>query len=144
MLVRIDEASELPLYAQIASSVREDIATGRVVPGQVLPPAREIAAGLEINVHTVLRAYQLLRDEGLVDLKRRRGAVITAAAGAIAELREEVSALVAHAASLGVSPALLAAVVATAAPTPEPPTPLGKAAPSASEALAAAPRKAAA
>ncbi|QYM75542.1 GntR family transcriptional regulator [Leucobacter luti] len=126
MLVRIDEASELPLYTQIANSVREDIASGRVGPGQVLPPAREVATGLEINVHTVLRAYQLLRDEGLVDLKRRRGAVITAAAGAVAELRGEVAALVAHAASLGVSPALLASVVATTTPAPVPPAPLGR------------------
>ncbi|MBL3700648.1 GntR family transcriptional regulator [Leucobacter luti] len=126
MLVRVDEASELPLYAQIANSVRGDIAAGRVVAGQVLPPAREVAAGLEINVHTVLRAYQLLRDEGLVDLKRRRGAVITDAAGAVAELRGDVSALLARAAQLGVSPALLAAVVA-ATPPPTPPTPLGRA-----------------
>lgn len=116
MLIRVDESSERAIYAQIADSVRTDISLGRISPGTVLPPAREIAAGLGINVHTVLRAYQLLRDEGLIDLKRRRGAVVTQAAAAIADLRAEVQALVARAATLGVSPDALAALVAGSAP----------------------------
>lgn len=123
MLVRITESSEHPLYAQIAASVREDIAAGRLAPGAALPPARELSAGLEINVHTVLRAYQLLRDEGLIDLKRRRGAVITPAAGAMAELRGEVAALVQRAVDLGVSGAALAALVASAVPAALSPDP---------------------
>ncbi|GAA1598937.1 GntR family transcriptional regulator [Leucobacter chromiireducens] len=118
MLVRITDESELPLYAQIAASLREDIAAGRLSPGAALPPARELAAGLEINVHTVLRAYQLLRDEGLIDLKRRRGAVVTPAAGAMAELRADVTALVERAVQLGLSGAALAALVASAVPVP--------------------------
>ena len=116
MLIRVDEASERPLYAQIADSIRSDLAAGRVVPGAVLPPARDVAAGLGINVHTVLRAYQDLRDEGLVDLRRRRGAVVTAAAAGVAELRAEVQELVNRAAALGVAPSTLAAVVAGIAP----------------------------
>lgn len=115
MLIRVNEASELPIYVQIANSVREDIAAGKLSIGDVLSPAREVASGLQINVHTVLRAYQLLRDEGLVDLRRRRGAVITAAAGAVADLRSDVAALLQRAVALGVSPQLLAAVVASAA-----------------------------
>ncbi|WP_416443196.1 GntR family transcriptional regulator [Leucobacter sp. HNU] len=70
MLVRIDAASERPIYAQIADSIRGSIAAQHVFAGQLLPPAREIAAGLGINAHTVLHAYQELRDEGLVDLRR--------------------------------------------------------------------------
>ncbi len=116
MLIRVDEASERPIYAQIADSVRSDIVARRVGPGTVLPPARDVAAGLGINVHTVLRAYQDLRDEGLVDLRRRRGAVITAAADGVAELRDEVQALVNRAASLGIAPGTLAAVVESVAP----------------------------
>ncbi|WP_125098981.1 GntR family transcriptional regulator [Leucobacter chromiireducens] len=118
MMIRISEDSELPLYAQIAHSVRTDIAAGRLVAGQALPPAREVAAGLELNVHTVLRAYQLLRDEGLIELKRRRGAVVTPAAGAMAELRTEVAALVERAVQLGLSGAALAALVSNAIPGP--------------------------
>ncbi len=111
MLVRVDEASDLPLYAQIAESIRGDLVAGRLTPGMALPPAREIAAGLRINVHTVLRAYQVLRDEGLIDLKRRRGAVVTDAAAALGTLRADVIALRGRAAKLGVPPTLLAALV---------------------------------
>lgn len=121
MLIRINEASDRPIYAQIADSVRADVASGRIGPGGPLPPAREVATGLGINVHTVLRAYQQLRDEGLIDLKRRRGAVVTSAAAGLVELRGEVRALVDHAARLGVGPALLAALVAETPPEPQPP-----------------------
>lgn len=115
MLIRVDPASERAIYEQIADSVRAGIASGRVRAGETLPPARSLAAGLEVNQHTVLHAYQLLRDEGLVDLRRGRGAVVTAAAGAIAELHREAQALAARAAELGVGSAALAALVVSAA-----------------------------
>ena len=115
MLIRIDEASERPIYAQIADSVRGDMLSGRIAPGAVLPPAREVATGLGANVHTVLRAYQLLRDEGLVDLKRRRGAVVTAAAAHLSQLSGEIDALVARARDLGVTAEALSAMVAVRA-----------------------------
>ncbi|XPP26395.1 MAG: GntR family transcriptional regulator [Leucobacter sp.] len=112
MLIRMDPASERAIYEQIADSVRAGIAAGRVRVGETLPPARELAAGLEVNQHTVLHAYQLLRDEGLVDLRRGRGAVVTPLAAAVAELYREAQALAAHAAALGVAPAALAALIA--------------------------------
>ncbi|QBE48350.1 GntR family transcriptional regulator [Leucobacter triazinivorans] len=115
MLVRVNEASERPIYAQIADSVRGDILGGRIGPGTVLPPAREVATGLEVNVHTVLRAYQQLRDEGLIDLKRRRGAVVTARATGMAALHDEVRDLVERAAGLGIGSDALAALVQSAA-----------------------------
>lgn len=121
MLIRIDEASDRPIYAQIAESVRSDVAAGRIGAGASLPPAREVATGLGINVHTVLRAYQQLRDEGVIDLRRRRGAVVTAAAAGLAELRGEVRALVSRASQLGVNQALLAALVAETSGDPRPP-----------------------
>ena len=68
MLIRIDPSSERAIYAQIADSVRASIAAGRGRPGETLPPARVLAQGLDVNQHTVLHAYQLLRDEGFVDL----------------------------------------------------------------------------
>ena len=75
MLVRIDPGSTAPLFEQVAASLRRAVADGTLTAGEQLPPARELAGSLEINVHTVLRAYALLRDEGLIDLRRRRGAV---------------------------------------------------------------------
>lgn len=111
MLIKIDAESTRPLFEQVASSVRADILAGRLVPGDRLPTARDVAETLEINLHTVLRAYQELRDERLIDLRRGRGAVISASAAPLAELAGDVAQLVRRAASLGVSPATLAAIV---------------------------------
>ncbi|WP_194764819.1 GntR family transcriptional regulator [Microbacterium sp. UFMG61] len=111
MLIRIDADSARPLFDQVAASVRADVLTGRLGPGDRLPAARELADALEINLHTVLRAYQQLRDEGLIDLRRGRGAVVAASAAPLAELSQDITALVARAASLGVSPTTLAALI---------------------------------
>ncbi|GGD73659.1 GntR family transcriptional regulator [Microbacterium murale] len=111
MLIRIDAESSRPLFEQVASSVRGDILAGRLLPGDRLPSAREVAEALDINLHTVLRAYQQLRDEALIDLRRGRGAVVSASAAPLAELASDVSALVHRAATLGITPATLAALV---------------------------------
>lgn len=82
MLIRIDPASGVPLYEQLAASVRAQLADGSIVAGERLPGARDLARELGINLHTVLRGYNLLRDEGLLELRRGRGAVVTGAADA--------------------------------------------------------------
>jgi len=102
MLIRIDPASTAPLYEQVAASVRRAVADGGIEPGSTLPPARELAGSLEINVHTVLRAYAVLRDEGLIDLRRRRGAVVLGGADARARLAELIWELISEARKDGV------------------------------------------
>lgn len=116
MLIRIDAASERSIYEQIADSLRASIARGEIGAGDALPSARAVATGLDVHQHTVLHAYQQLRDEGLVDLRRGRGAVVTAAATGIVALFGEARRLAAKAAGLGVAPAALAAIVLHAAP----------------------------
>lgn len=74
----VDPSSPTPLYAQVAECVRLAMAHGVVSIGDRLPAAREVAELLDINVHTVLHAYQVLRDEGLIELRRGRGAVVVA------------------------------------------------------------------
>ncbi|MGO1628269.1 MAG: GntR family transcriptional regulator, partial [Microbacterium sp.] len=79
MLIRIDPTREEPVFTQIAASIRGDIVAGSVGEGDRLPSAKQVAASLGVNLHTVLHAYQQLRDDGLVDMRPGRGAVVTAA-----------------------------------------------------------------
>lgn len=111
MLLTMGAQSDRPLFEQVAASVRAAIAAGRVRPGDRLPPAREIAAGLGVNLHTVLHAFQELRDEGLIEVRRGRGAIVTVAAASLADLHADVEALVARARRLGITPDTLAALI---------------------------------
>jgi GntR family transcriptional regulator len=106
VLIGIDPASPVPLGDQVAAAVRRNIAAGAVGPGDRLPAARDLAASLDVNVHTVLRGYQQLRDEGLIELRRGRGAVVSATATADElELAEAAGRLVAAARRLGLAEA---------------------------------------
>ena len=111
MLIRIDPAAGVPLFDQLAAAVRAEIGRGALRPGDRLPPARELADSLDLNIHTVLHAYQELRDEGLVDLRRGRGATVTDKAAPSSELLGAVRALTTEARRLGVAPATLVAMI---------------------------------
>ena len=111
MLIRIDPASSVPLFEQLASSVRAQVLSGAAVAGERLPSARELATSLDINVHTVLHAYQALRDEGLIELRRGRGAVLTEKATALSGLEAHLTALIDEARRLGVSAPTLTTLI---------------------------------
>jgi len=76
VLIRVDPARDVPLADQIAAAVRRGIAEGSAPAGTRLPAARELADSLQVSVHTVLAGYQQLRDEGLIELRRGRGATV--------------------------------------------------------------------
>src|SRR4051812_47231852 len=76
MLVRILGHDDSPLYSQIAGQLRRAITEGKVQQGERLPPARELAESLQVHMHTVLRAYDELRQEGLLEVRRGRGVVV--------------------------------------------------------------------
>ncbi len=94
MLLRVDHESSVSLHEQIAGGLRAAIAGGELSPGERLPPARQLAQGLDVNVHTLLRAMQALRDEGLLEMRRGRGTAVTGAAPKLASFTELAQKLV--------------------------------------------------
>jgi GntR family transcriptional regulator len=103
MLLHLDTSGGLPLYRQIAGAVRRAMREGQVGGGDRLPAARDLARSLDVNMHTVLRAYRDLADQGLIELRRGRGAVVRRGADEMAELRHLVAALADEAKRRGVS-----------------------------------------
>jgi GntR family transcriptional regulator len=103
VLIRIDAAANSDLHEQIAAQVRRAISDGKVEPGEQLPPARELAASLDVNMHTVLRAYAALRDEGLVEMRRGRGVTIANAGTSRSRVVELARELIAEARRHGMS-----------------------------------------
>ena len=76
MVIRIDQSDEVPIYLQIRDQIIEGIARGELSSGDSLPSVRQLAADLGINLHTVNKAYAVLRDEGYVAMRGRKGAFI--------------------------------------------------------------------
>lgn len=77
MAIKLDMTSPVPLYIQIKNQIIVAIASGDYEPGARLPSVRAFAEELEVNMHTVNKAYLLLRDEGYITLDRRRGGVVS-------------------------------------------------------------------
>ena len=75
--VKVDRNDPSDLHEQVAGEIRRAIADGEAKPGERLPPAKDLAAVLEVNTNTVLRALRQLRDEGLLDFRRGRGITVT-------------------------------------------------------------------
>lgn len=124
MLILIDPSAGGPIYEQIAGSIRAQVASGQLNPGDRLPSARDLAEQLDVNLHTILKAYQELRDEGTLDLRRGRGAVITDHAATLKTLADEVDNLARRARSIGVTgDALVSLVRARTTETPPPTDP---------------------
>lgn len=78
MLFGVDEKDPRPLYEQIVTQVKGAVAEGRLSVGEILPGVRELAEGLGVNLHTVHKAYQRLRDAGVIDLRVGRRARVAA------------------------------------------------------------------
>jgi len=103
MLWRVDPRDPEPLYAQIAGVVRRALGEGTLHPGDRLPSGKDLATSLDVNLHTVLRAYQELRDEGVIELRRGRGAVVIASRSGVSRLGALVDELISQAERLGIS-----------------------------------------
>ena len=90
--VNIDRQDPTDLFEQVAGEIRRAIADGEAKPGERLPPAKDLAAVLDVNTNTVLRALRLLRDEGLLEFRRGRGISVvgTPERGAVVQRAKEL------------------------------------------------------
>ncbi|MBP8303290.1 MAG: GntR family transcriptional regulator [Phycisphaerae bacterium] len=76
MQVRIDHASDRPVYQQIMDQVKRDIALGRLLREERLPTVRQLAQDLAINPNTIAKAYRQLEQEGVIVTKAGAGAFV--------------------------------------------------------------------
>lgn len=76
MRFRIDRDEERPIYVQIVDEVRLSIMLGLLKPGDRLPPVRELAKQLNINLHTVRQAYSLLSEHLIVSCRPGAGTIV--------------------------------------------------------------------
>lgn len=77
LLLQLNFESEIPIYTQINHQIIEGIAKGYLVPGQRLPSVRQMAEDLGINLHTVNKAYNLLKNEKLISIHRQKGVFVS-------------------------------------------------------------------
>mgnify|MGYP000357466126 FL=1 len=76
MLIEIDFNSDEAIYMQVRNQIIMGIATAEIREGDALPSVRQMAQAVGINMHTVNKASSLLRQEGFIQLDRRKGAVV--------------------------------------------------------------------
>jgi GntR family transcriptional regulator len=77
MHITIDEADARPIYRQVADELKTLIALGELREGAALPPVRQLAADLGVNLNTVAAAYRELQGEGLLSVRHGAGAVVS-------------------------------------------------------------------
>ena len=99
MLIEIDFNSEEALYIQLINQIIIGIATDQIREGDTLSSVRQLADNIGINMHTVNKAYSVLKQEGFLRVDRRRGAVIaldTDKMRTISEMRRDLSVILAR------------------------------------------------
>ncbi len=107
MQVHISQNDGVPIYLQIVQQVKYLVASGRLAPGEELPPIRVLAEQLLINPNTVARAYRELELAGVVSKRRTAGTYVSDSGSPLARrerlkiLTERIDALLAEARQLG-------------------------------------------
>ena len=98
--IEIDFNSEEAIYLQLKNQIMWAIATNGLHEGDLLPSVRQMAESIGINMHTVNKAYSVLKQEGLLTIDRRKGAVVRIDADkllAMEELKEDLKYILAKA-----------------------------------------------
>lgn len=106
MLIEIDFNSEEAIYIQLRNQVILGIATANIHEGDSLPSVRQLAETIGVNMHTVNKAYNVLKQEGFITLDKRRGAVIALDENkirAVEEMRKQLQIVLAKACCRAIS-----------------------------------------
>ena len=106
MLIEIDFNSEEAIYIQLRNQVILGIATANIHEGESLPSVRQLAETIGVNMHTVNKAYNVLKREGFITLDKRRGAVIALDENkirAVEEMRQQLQIVLAKACCRAIS-----------------------------------------
>lgn len=106
IVLSIDFNSEEALYMQLRNQIIMGIAMEEYKEGDSLPSVRQLAESIGINMHTVNKAYSVLRQEGFVKLDRRKGAVVALSSDkmqAVEELRQNMNVVLARGICKGIS-----------------------------------------
>ena len=76
MFLTIDTRDSRPIYQQVVDGIKEVIARGELKEGTSLPPVRQLAADLGVNLNTIATAYRELQKDGLISVKHGSGSVV--------------------------------------------------------------------
>lgn len=105
-LIRIDESSAVPVYAQLADEIRRAIVAGRWGAGEKVPSVRELAIAVDVNPNTVAKVYDLLVGERVLRVRRGIGVFVDTVptpAGRLADMRERLERILRDAQAAGAS-----------------------------------------
>ena len=106
MFIEIDFNSDQAIYMQLRDQIIMGIASSRFQEGEMLPSVRQLADTIGINMHTVNKAYTVLKQEGYVKVDRRRGVMVAVDIDrmrAIEEIREDLLVTLAKASCKNIS-----------------------------------------
>ena len=109
MEIRITPSDGTPIYLQVVNQVKRLVASGRLGPGEELPPIRALAEQLRVNPNTIARAYRELEQAGVVEKRRTAGTYVSGAGSPLAReermklLAERADALLVEARQMDVS-----------------------------------------
>lgn len=90
MFLTIDPGDRRPVYQQVADGIRALIAAGQLKEGMHLPPVRQIASDLGVNLNTIAVAYRELQDEGLIVIRHGSGATVASRTKTVAANPEDL------------------------------------------------------
>ena len=106
VMIEIDFQSDEAIYIQLRNQIILGIATSSLQEGEALPSVRQLADDIGVNMHTVNKAYNVLKQEGFITLDKRRGAVIALDENkirAVEEMRQQLQIVLAKACCRAIS-----------------------------------------